>query len=395
MPKTIEEINARIRSGQVVVITAEEAVALVKKEGPAKAARQVDVVTTGTFAPMCSSGALLNVKQSIPRMKFGGGWVTLNEVPAYAGLAAADIYLGANALPEDAPKNRLYPGLFQYGGAHVICELVAGGKVKMVAEAYGTDCYPLRERVQMVGLEDMNDAVLFNPRNGYQNYNVAVNLGRKQIYTYMGPLQPELGNAYYSTAGQLSPLLKDPLLRTVGLGSRIFLCGATGYVVWPGTQHNPDVPRLDNGEPLRPAATLTVVGDLKKMSPEWIRPVSMTGYGVSLSVSLGLPIPILDEEIMAQAALSDAEIMAPVVDYSEDYPQGTGRVLAEVSYAELRSGSIRVQGKKVPTGCFSSYAKARLVAGVLKEWIRSGRFELTRPVAPLPGGQGQEASHGQ
>jgi len=395
MPRTIEEINARIRGGQVVVITAEEAVTLVKKEGPAKAARQVDVVTTGTFAPMCSSGAFFNVKQSIPRMKFGGGWVTLNEVPAYAGLAAADLYLGANALPEDAPKNRLYPGLFQYGGAHVICELVAGHKVKLVAEAYGTDCYPLRERVQMVGLEDLNDAVLFNPRNGYQNYNVAVNLGRKQIYTYMGPLQPELGNAYYSTAGQLSPLLKDPLLRTVGLGSRIFLCGAAGYVVWPGTQHNPEVPRLDNGEPLRPAATLAVVGDLKKMSPEWIRPVSMTGYGVSLSVSLGLPIPILDEEIMARAALSDAEIMAPVVDYSEDYPQGTGRVLAEVSYAELRSGAIRVQGKKVPTGSFSSYAKARLVAGVLKEWIRNGRFELTQPVAPLPGGQGQEASHGQ
>ena len=97
--KSIEQINARIRSGSVVVLTAEEVIGLVRNKGVKEAAREVDVVTTGTFSPMCSSGAFLNIKQSKEKMKFGGGWATLNGVPAYAGLAAADIYIVATALP--------------------------------------------------------------------------------------------------------------------------------------------------------------------------------------------------------------------------------------------------------------------------------------------------------
>jgi len=389
MPKSIDEINEKIRKGKVVVITAEEAVALVREQGAKAAAKEVDVVTTGTFSPMCSSGIYFNLAQPAPKMKLGGGTVTLNDVPAHTGLTAADLYLGANALPEDAPKNRVHPGLFAYGGAHVIHELVAGKKVRLRAEAYGTDCYPNRERVEDIGLEEMNDAVMFNPRNAYQNYNVAVNLSEETIYTYMGVLQPKMGNANYCSAGQLSPLLKDPTFRTIGLGTRIFLCGSVGYVVWPGTQHNPNPPRLASGAPTRPAGTIAVIGDLKGMSLDWVKPVSFTGYGASLSVALGIPIPILDEELMAQAALADEELIAPIVDYSHDYPQGTGRVLGEVSYAELRSGKIKFQGKEIPTGGFSSYAKARAVAELLKEWIEAGHFQIAQPVELLPGpGQG-------
>jgi uncharacterized protein (DUF39 family) len=271
MARTIEEINAKIKSGKVVVITAEEAVDLVKAKGVGQATREVDVVTTGTFAPMCSSGAYFNLKQTVPKMKLGGGWATLGEVPVYTGLAAADVYLGCNALPVDAPRNKVHPGLFSHGGAHVIHALVKGEKVDFVGEAYGTDCYPRRERRQKIGLEDMNDAVMFNPRNCYQNYNVAMNLSDKTIYTYLGTLQPRLGNANYCSAGQLSPLLKDPQFRTLGLGTAIFLCGTRGYIVWPGTQHNPAPARLDNGAPKTPAGTIAVMGNLKEMSPEWLR----------------------------------------------------------------------------------------------------------------------------
>ena len=100
MTKTIEEINAKIRSGTAVVFTAEEIIDVVKDVGVKKAAREVDVVTTGTFSPMCSSGAFLNIKQPKEKMKLGGGFATLNGVPAYAGLAAADIYVGATAIPD-------------------------------------------------------------------------------------------------------------------------------------------------------------------------------------------------------------------------------------------------------------------------------------------------------
>jgi len=387
MIRTIEEINDKIRSGSVVVVTAEEIIGMAREKGIKKAARDVDVVTTGTFSPMCSSGAFFNIKQPKEKMKLGGGWITLNGVPAYAGLAAADIYIGATAIPDGDPRNNNgRPGKFRYGGAHVIEDLVSSKKVVLSAGAYGTDCYPRKNREQKIGLKDMNEAILFNPRNCYQNYNVAVNLSDKPIYTYMGLLKPMLGNANYCSAGQLSPMLNDPFYRTIGIGSRIFLSGAQGYVAWNGTQHNPDVPRSENGTPRKGAGTLALIGNLKDMDPQWIRAVSYTGYGVSLSLAVGVPIPILDEEMMKFVSVSDDELTAPVVDYSRFYPTGEGEaLLGEVTYAQLKSGSIEVKGKQVPTGCFSSYSKAREVAEHLKSLIQSGGFLLTQPVAPLPG----------
>jgi len=387
MKRTIEEINEKIRSGSVVVLTAEEIIGVVREKGIQKATREVDVVTTGTFSPMCSSGAFFNVKQPKEKMKLGGGWVTLNGVPAYAGLAAADIFLGATALTENDPRNNNgRPGAFRYGGAHVIEDLVSGKKVLLKGGGYGTDCYPRKEREQWIGFEEMNDATLFNPRNCYQNYNVAVNLSDKAIYTYMGKLKPRMGNANYCSAGQLSPLLNDPCYRTIGIGTRVFLSGTEGYVAWQGTQHNPGVPRLENGTPKAAAGTLALVGDLKQMKPKWLRAVSYTGYGVSLSLAVGVPIPILDEEMMKFVSVTDEDLRAPVVDYSAYYPIGEGVAkLAEVTYAELKSGTVEINGTKVPTGCFSSYALAREVAEHLKQLIRNKEFLLSQFVSPLPG----------
>jgi len=385
MAKTIQEINEKIRQGKAVVLTAEEVIGVVQAKGVKKAAQEVDVVTTGTFAPMCSSGAYFNMGHSNPRIKMGGGRVTLNEVPIYAGFAAVDLFLGATALAEDDPRNKVFPGKFAYGGGHVIEELVAGKDVRLTASAYVTDCYPRRTLDTMVRLEDMNEAVLFNMRNAYQNYNVAVNLSDRVLYTYMGVLQPRMRNANYCTAGQLSPLLNDPLYRTVGVGTRIFLGGGQGLVVSHGTQHNPGVVRTAQGVPKRGAGTLAVMGDLKNMSSLWLRGASFTGYGVTLTVGLGIPIPILDEEILEFTAVRDADILAPVVDYSEAYPNCQTEVLAEVTVAQLKSGEITVGQKKVVTAGLSSYARAREIALILKRWIETGSFLLTEPVAFLPG----------
>ena len=295
--KTYQEINEKIRKGQVVVVTAEEMVGIVRTKGPARAAQEVDVVTTGTFAPMCSSGAFINFGHTQPPIKASKVW--LNDVPAYGGIAAVDLYIGATEPTYDDPLNKVRPGAFEYGGGHVIHDLVAGKPVRLRAEAYGTDCYPNRAVEMTVTLDDLPYAVLCNPRNAYQNYNCAVNLSNKTIYTYMGTLKPRMGNANYSTSGQLSPLLNDPLYRTLGLGTRIFLGGAQGFIVWHGSQHNPNVPRLENGVPRAPAGTLMVLGDLKQMHPRWLLGVSLQGYGCSLALGLGVPIPILDEEMAA------------------------------------------------------------------------------------------------
>ncbi len=384
MVKTIEEINEKISKGKAVVLTAEEIIDYASEKGVRKTAQEVDVVTTGTFGPMCSSGAYFNVGHTKPRTKLGGGKVYLNDVPVYAGFAAVDFFLGATAMPEDDPRNKIFPGKFVYGGAHILEELAAGKDVRLTATAYGTDCYPRKSLETYISLKDMNEAVLFNMRNAYQNYNVAVNLSDKVIYTYMGVLQPKMGNANYCSAGQLSPLLNDPFYKTIGAGTRIFLGGGIGYVVGNGTQHNPNVPRTEGGIPKVTGGTLAVTGDLKMMSPKWLRGTSFTGYGVTLTVGIGVPIPILDEEILRYTMARDEDIWAPVVDYSEAYPQCIPGNLGEVNYRQLKSGKITVKEKEIPTSGLSSYLKAREIAHTLKEWIEAGKFLLTKPVETLP-----------
>lgn len=382
MNKTYAEINARIRAGEAVVVNAEEMIDIVRRDGPVEAARKVDVVTTGTFSTMCSSGAFLNFGQTTPTIKAARVWI--NKVPAYAGLAAIDIYLGVTEPAEDDPLNKIYPGEFRYGGGHIIEDLVAGRKVFLEAKAYPTDCYANRKCKKELALADMGHALLCNPRNGYQNYNCAVNMTDRTVYTYMGTLKPHCRNANYCSAGELSPLLNDPYYRTIGLGTRIFLGGGVGYVTWQGSQHNPHAPRSPNGTPRRPAGTIMVQGDLKQMSAHWLRGVSLQGYGCSLAVGLGVPIPILDEEMAYFTGVSDAEIFTQVVDYGHDYTNRVDRNYGEVSYAALRSGEIEVAGKKVPTAPLSSRVKALEIAEILKQWILDRKFELGEPVAQLP-----------
>lgn len=385
--KTIKEINEKIKKGEAVIVTAEEIIDIVAKEGPQKAAQKVDVVTTGTFGPMCSSGIYFNIGHAKPKIKLGGGKAYLNDIPAHAGFAAVDLYIGATALPDDDPRNKVYPGEFKYGGAHVIEDLVAGKDVKLIGAAYGTDCYPRKKLETWINIKDLNEAVLFNPRNVYQNYNTAVNLSDKIIYTYMGTLKPNLGNANYCSAGQLSPLLKDPYYKTIGIGTKIFLGGGVGYVAWHGTQHNPSVKRKANGVPQAPAGTLAVIGDLKQMKAEWLRGTSFQGYGTTLTVGIGVPIPILDEETVKYAAVSDKDLWTQIVDYSEAYPKGIPGSLGEVNYSQLKSGKIIVNKKEVPTAGLSSYSKALEIANTLKAWIKKGDFLLTEPVALIPGAE--------
>jgi uncharacterized protein (DUF39 family) len=383
--KTIDEINEKIKNGKAVVVTAEEMVEITKDKGTKKAAEYVDVVTTGTFGPMCSSGMFMNVGHSKPRIKIGGGKCLLNDVPAYTGIAAVDIYLGATAIPDDDPRNMVYPGAFKYGGAHVIEEFVNGKNIRLAATAYGTDCYPRKHIETYINKDNVNEAYLYNPRNAYQNYNVAVNLSKKIIYTYMGIVRPHMLSANYCSAGQLSPLLKDPKYRTIGIGTRIFLGGAVGYVAWNGTQHNPDALRSPDGLPRAGAGTIAVIGDAKKMSGDYIKGASFVGYGVTMFVGLGIPIPVLDEEMAYFTSRSDEDFWAQVVDYGNDYPNRVPKSICEVNYAQLKSGKVTINGIEVPTYPISSYSKAREIATILKDWIHSKAFLLTNPVTPLPG----------
>jgi len=360
--KTLQEINNRIKNGDAVVVTAEEMPAIVREKGAPEAAREVDVVTTGTFGAMCSSGAWLNFGHSDPPIKMKRIW--LNEVEAYTGVAAVDAFIGATQMSESRG--------YDYGGGHVIEDLLGGKEVSLMAESYGTDCYP-RTRVEtQISLSDLNQAVMLNPRNGYQRYNAATNGREETIYTYMGALLAGMRNVTFSGAGILSPLSNDPEYRTIGLGTRIFLGGGRGYVIGEGTQHSP----------AGGFGTLMVRGDLKEMNPEYIRGASFQRYGTTLYVGLGIPIPILDEDMARFTAVTDADITTDILDYG--VPRRDRPVVKETNYEELRSGRVTINGREVPVSPLSSFKVSRKIAGELRDWIEGGDFTLTAPIERLP-----------
>lgn len=364
--RSIEEINEKIRNGKAVVLTAEEVSAMGREISPGEILKKVDVVTTATFGPMCSSGAFINFGHSSPPMRMEK--LTLNNVPAYGGVAAVDAYIGATetAMPYDS-----------YGGAHVIEDLIEGRDVLLQASAKGTDCYPRTEIKTYINKNSVNEFIMFNPRNAYQNYNVAVNSTPKMKFTYMGTLLPLFGNANFSTSGELSPLLNDPELRTIGIGTRIFMGGTRGYVAWNGTQFNTGKPLNEHGVPVGNAATLALIGDAKQMSTRFIKAAYFEKYGVSLFVGLGIPVPVTDEDIARRLTIRNSQIETNIIDYGS----GNFEILGKTDYESLFSGEISLNGRKIRTAPLSSVKVAREIADILKKEISEGRFLLTEPVA--------------
>jgi uncharacterized protein (DUF39 family) len=360
--RSVAEINKKIRKGDVQVLTAEEMKKLVESSSVEVAFKEVDVITTGTFGAMCSSGAVVNLGHSDPPIKIDRAWI--NDVEVCHPGAAVDLFIGVTNMSE---KQR-----FEYGGGHVIQDLVAGKEVELRATAYGTDCYPRTQLKTNLTKNDLNQFILMNFRNCYQRYNCAVNTSDEAIYTYMSKLLPRLRNATYSGAGELNPLMNDPDYETIGLGTRIFLGGGQGYVIGEGTQHSP---KNLNG-------TLMVKGDAKKMSPEFLQGASFTKYGTSMYVGLGIPIPILNEGLAKKTSIRDREIITDVVDYS--VPRRDRPKLRQVSYQELKSGSIVINDKKVRVSSLSSLKMAKKVSETLKSWIEHGDFFLSSPVERLP-----------
>lgn len=387
--KTYEEINEKITSKNAVVLTAAEIIDYVDKKGIEKAAKEVDVVTTATFGPMCSSGCFLNFGHSKPKIRMTEAWI--DDVLAYSGIAAVDLYLGATQLRHNDPANLDYPGEFKFGGGHVIEKLIRGEELQLFALSYGTDEYPLKEIRTKFTISDLNQATMVNPRNCYQNYNVAINTSNKTIYTYLGKLKPNMGNLTYSSAGQLSPLLNDPLYQTIGIGSSVWLAGAKGHVYSEGTQHASAVVRTANGVPAEGAGTLALTGNMKEMDAEFVRGVSFKGYGVSLALGVGVPIPVLNEDILKKTTIRDRDIQAQVIDYALDYPMKTGKILATVNYEELKSGTVNILGKDVEAASLSSYEKAIKIAEILKSEIRDGNFTLNKPYQALPPDQSMQS----
>jgi len=138
---------------------------------------------------------------------------------------------------------------------------------------------------------------------------------------------------------------------------------------------------LPNETPIGPAATVALIGDAKQMQPKWVRGCYFKGYGPSLMLGVGVAIPLLNEEVARHCAVQDKDLVAPVMDFA--IPRRVRPTFGLVSYAQLKSGHLTLNGQKVRTAPLASIYLARQVAAELKDWITEGHFELTAPVAPL------------
>ncbi|MEM7590123.1 MAG: homocysteine biosynthesis protein [Cyanobacteria bacterium P01_A01_bin.83] len=382
--RTIAEINDKISCNQAVVWTVEEVKQKVGELGIAQVAQQVDVVTTGTFEPMESTGAIINLGHTDPPIKIRQCW--LDGMAAYAAFGAVDLYLGATAtadynLQESDPHLR-EGTVTEKGGGHVIEDLIAGKPIHLKAIGQKTDCYPRAIWENTITKDNINQFYLFNPRNLYQNFIVGVNGGDRTLYTYLGALQPRLGNAVYSNPGAISPLLNDPDLTSIGIGSKIFLGGGIGYIAWEGTQHFPLQKRLPNRTPIGPAATVALIGDAKQMSNDWVRGCYFKNYGPSIMLGVGVALPVTSVEVIQNCSVVDQNIVAPVIDFS--IPRRVRPTFGLVSYEQLQKGHVTIDGKSVRVAPLASKHRSLKVAQELKQWIESGKFTLTEPVAPLP-----------
>ena len=169
-------------------------------------------------------------------------------------------------------------------------------------------------------------------------------------------------------------------MKTIGIGTRIFLGGAQGFVVWPGTQFHTSRPKNEYGVPVTNAATLAVIGNLKEMSPEYLQAAYYEKYGTSMFIGVGIPIPVLNADIAKRVSINNSQIESHVVDFGIVGEPKVG----QVTFEQLQSGSITVNGKKIRTAPVASLAKARKIAGELKEWLLNGEFEVSKPVQLFP-----------
>ena len=168
----------------------------------------------------------------------------------------------------------------------------------------------------------------------------------------------------------------------IGIGTRIFLGGGVGYIAWEGTQHFPLQKRLPNRTPIGPAATLALIGDAKQMDSRWVRGCYFKSYGPSLMLGVGIPLPVLHEEMVTRCAIQDKDLVAPIVDFS--IPRRVRPTFGLVSYAQLKSGRVVIDGKTVRTAPVASIYLSNQVALALKQWIEAGHFLLSEAIAPIP-----------
>jgi len=298
--KSIEEINEKISRREAVVFTAEEFKEMIR-DGETVTSESVDVVTTATCAIMSGTAAIL----SLPIAKRGeferADEIWLNDIPAYPGpcpnerLGIVDVIVYGTT---HAAANK------EYGGGHLFREIVEGKNIEVRVK---TNDNRILER--SVRKEDIEFARIITTRSAFKNYMGFVNRKEGEIETIFSvtKLKGSCKDISVSGCGAINPLENDPQLRTIGVGTKILVNGATGYVMGEGTRSSEEKPNL------------SVFADMYGMEGEFMGGF-ITSKGPECITSIAVPIPVIDEEILTNLKILDEDVKMPIADVSDRIP---------------------------------------------------------------------------
>lgn len=369
MQRTYDEINEKIKTSKVEVLTAVEAKELIKEKGVDYFFNNVDVVIFASFEMNTNALLYLNFGQTDPLIYFLEAYI--NNVFAYPA-SPTDVALSCVEVSKDN---------FQYGGAHVVEDLVKGKDVYLKAIGKNLEVFPNKEFETWFNLKKVNQARLLLNQVINQNNIVATNAGDKDINSHMGTLIAHLENSTFNSSSYLNPLVNDPYCKTIGTGSRIWIGGGSGYVIGYGSNHNPLQKRNEYGIPIGPGITLSAIADLNSMNSKWVRGGFLKSFGPVLYVGVGVPIPILNKEIAEQIKITDDNIHTTIVDFS--IPRRAKPTFGQCTYAELRTSTVIINKKPTLSAPMSSMAYAFEICDLLKSLILNKNFYLCKPIESI------------
>ncbi|MDQ1262324.1 MAG: hypothetical protein QG575_1505 [Euryarchaeota archaeon] len=303
------EIQGKVEAKEAVIMTAQEVFNLVES-GESSRLCEVDVVTTATRAVMSGTYAVLSFPVAKPASFLRARRVWINGIAAQVGpcpnenLGILDLIVLGTAHSRNRPN---------YGGGHLFRDLVERKRVHVELE---TD--DGRSLQAEVGLDEMPHARLFGSRHAFKNYSAFVNSGAEPINTifHSRSFAPHCMEATFSGCGQINPLKNDPHLESIGMGTRILMNGAEGFVLGTGTRSSKERPNLSGFADMHQMAAEQMGGFVTSAGPECI-------------CSWAVPIPVISETILAEIARPDREIALPVNDVK------SRTIVAQANYGDV------------------------------------------------------------
>ena len=369
-PRSEAELLQRQRAGQLRVRLTADFRQLVKQEGLDQAYDQTDVVVAGNAEFTDQASLHLSLGATDPPIRLRDPH--LDGVAALAGGAGSDLVLPIAGTRTDGQRR---------GGAQVLAALLAGESVDFSAAGEVTPLQPRRELNTRLSLQQIGLGRLLLHRAIGENGLVALSSAEGLIRSPYGPLLGPWANALYTCGGADSIGLAMPGLSLLGPGSPVLVGGAIGWVVGSGSAHQPQPRRLASGHARSPGAVAAVSVDLQDLDPRWLRAAYFEGHGSALLVAIAAPIPLINGTIARQAAATDEELEAPVLDIS--IPRRIKPSFGGVPYSALKAGQIQVDGRLIPAAPAHSPRLAAAMAAELVEQLIAGRFPLRLPLQPL------------